>query len=293
MNAPARLSLFAVGLLAVFGAALLVGRYVVPDQSNRPAAPAHGAHGGHGGHSDHAMGGGDDVSPPVSGTSSTAGAYALTSLSGPATVGQSAPITFTITSGDRPLTAFTPAHEKELHLIVVRSDGAHFAHLHPTRDSAGAWSTAWTPPAAGAYRVFADFVPGDRAGDEPVVLSSTLEVGGDFAPVVPVLNRTSTVDGLTVTLDGTLAHGGSSTLTAQIRRNGRPVALQPYLGALGHLVLLRAGDLAYNHVHPLAGTGSDVPFAATAPSAGRYLAYLDFQVDGTVHTAPFVLDAQH
>ena len=34
-----------------------------------------------------------------------------------------------------------------------------------------------------------------------------------------------------------------------------------------------------------------VSFAATAPTAGRYLLYLDFKVDDTVHTASFVVDA--
>ena len=58
--------------------------------------------------------------------------------------------------------------------------------------------------------------------------------------------------------------------------------------------------LAYLHVHaegdePRDGdtAGPDVRFAAQAPTAGRYLLYLDFQVDGVVHTAEFVLDAGH
>ncbi|HWV50109.1 MAG TPA: hypothetical protein VN035_11695, partial [Microbacterium sp.] len=37
--------------------------------------------------------------------------------------------------------------------------------------------------------------------------------------------------------------------------------------------------------------GPTVDFTAGVPSAGRYLLYLDFQVDGQVHTAQFVLDA--
>ena len=32
---------------------------------------------------------------------------------------------------------------------------------------------------------------------------------------------------------------------------------------------------------------------AEAPTAGRYLLYLDFQVEGKVHTAEFVVDAGH
>ena len=78
----------------------------------------------------------------------------------------------------------------------------------------------------------------------------------------------------------------------------RRVALvEPYLGAFGHLVALRDGDLAYLHVHPhgdapTAGQTSepDIVFEAIAPTPGRYLLFLDFQVDGQVHTAPLVLD---
>ena len=31
-------------------------------------------------------------------------------------------------------------------------------------------------------------------------------------------------------------------------------------------------------------------FEAAAPTPGRYLLFLDFQVDGQVHTAPLVID---
>jgi hypothetical protein len=73
--------------------------------------------------------------------------------------------------------------------------------------------------------------------------------------------------------------------------------LQPYLGAYGHLVALREGDLAYLHVHPdghpgdgTTAPGPDVVFGAEVPSPGRYLLFLDFRHDGEVHTAPFVVD---
>ena len=73
--------------------------------------------------------------------------------------------------------------------------------------------------------------------------------------------------------------------------------LEPYLGAFGHLVALRDGDLAFLHVHP----EGDEPTAGRhrrarcrvrrrAAHPGRYLLYLDFQVDGKVHSAPFVVD---
>ena len=74
--------------------------------------------------------------------------------------------------------------------------------------------------------------------------------------------------------------------------------LQPYLAAYGHLVALRAGDLAYLHVHPAGAPGDGVTpagpgitFYATAPTAGDYRLYLDFQHDGVVRTAEFTVHA--
>ncbi|GAA3039521.1 hypothetical protein GCM10010528_20110 [Gordonia defluvii] len=294
MNTAARLSLFTLGLLGVFGAALLVGRYVVPNQTGSSGHAAHSSSTSTEANSN--RGHGNDSADPAMGTTSTVGGYGLTDLRGPSAPGLAAPLSFTVTAGDgEPLSRFTPAHDKELHLIVVRSDGAHYAHLHPTRDGAGTWSTTWRAPAAGSYRVVTDFVPGDRDGDEPVVLSSTVEVAGQFDPSTPTPSRTATVDGFTVTVDGDLGPHGTSMLTARVRHAGQTVRLQPYLGALGHLVVLRAGDLAYTHVHPRqdATAGTDVAFGATAPSTGRYFAYFDFQIDGVVRTAAFVLDTHH
>ena len=79
--------------------------------------------------------------------------------------------------------------------------------------------------------------------------------------------------------------------------DGEPVAdLDPYLGALGHLVAIRRGDMAYLHVHPTtesAGPGGpDVPFIVTAPTAGTYRLFFDFSHEGDVRTAAFTVVAE-
>ncbi len=77
-----------------------------------------------------------------------------------------------------------------------------------------------------------------------------------------------------------------------VSRNGRPVqAFDSYVGHRGHLVALRDGDLSYSHVHPEpeAGVG-EIVFDTELPSAGRYRLFLQFKVDGAVHTAPFTVD---
>jgi hypothetical protein len=78
-----------------------------------------------------------------------------------------------------------------------------------------------------------------------------------------------------------------------VTRDGRPVRPQPYLGAGGHLVALREGDLAFLHVHPEehAHDGDEIAFETTLPTAGRYRLFLQFRDAGRVHTVAFTTEA--
>ena len=50
----------------------------------------------------------------------------------------------------------------------------------------------------------------------------------------------------TVALEGDTAPGADTVLTTRIELDGQPVTdLEPYLGAFGHLVAIRSGDLGY------------------------------------------------
>lgn len=280
------------------------------DHGTQGTHAEHGAYGTHAGHGTHADHGAHTAADTTAGVSLAAGGYTLAPVSAPAAVREQGKLSFRILHADgAPVTAFAPQHEKELHLIVVRSDGAQFRHVHPALDRAtGTWSIPWTWGAAGSYRVFADFAAlhgpeGQMA--HPVTLTRTVEVAGFYAPVAPVASAQTAVDGLDVEIAGDLVPGSRSALTVTIRRDNAPVTtLQPYLGAFGHLVALREGDLAYLHVHPEstaplrqaqgpeATSGPEVHFGAHVSTAGRYLLYFDFQLDGSVHTASFVLDAK-
>ncbi|WP_243056368.1 heavy-metal-associated domain-containing protein [Nocardioides sp. SR21] len=301
MNTPARLGLYGAGLAVLFVGAFAAAGAVVPQStvdSWTQEAEGHdmGAEGA-GGHGDaHAPA----APTAVRGVSSAQDGYLLTPVAAPDEVDESGTLSFRIHDAHgEALTSFATEHDKELHLIVVRTDGSRFRHVHPTMAADGTWSLPWEWAAAGTYRVYADFVPGGEGEGDPVTLTRTVDVAGPFAPVVPVPADVATVDGFTVELVGDLAVGESSQLTLSVSRGGEPVTtLQPYLGAFGHLVALREGDLAYLHVHPegdepAAGetSGPEISFLAEAPTPGRYLLYLDFQVDGQVHSAPFVVDA--
>lgn len=296
MRTPLKLTAYAMGLVLIFGAAAGAGRVIGPDETPA-AAPAHQAEadaragsaaGGHaeaesGGHAETGAEAQAEAGAPAGipgGLQVAEAGYRLTPIS---TSLPAQPFSFRVLGPDgRPVTHYTPTHEKNLHLIVVRRDLTGFRHLHPTMAADGTWSIALPVTGAGQYRVFADFQPAART--EGLTLGVDLPAPGAYAPrPLPPAAAVAEVDGYTVTLAGALTPGRSSKLTLTVTRAGRPVELEPYLGAYGHLVALREGDLAYLHVH---AEGANT-YYAEVPSAGAYRLYLDFQHGGTVRTAEF------
>ncbi|MEU8653950.1 hypothetical protein [Streptomyces sp. NPDC048737] len=289
MNPLQKIGAFTAALAAAFGAAYGVGTALGPAGPETTAA-------GHTGSPSS-----EPAAKPPAGNLLPAGlqvsqdGYSLDLETTAVPAGKSS-LRFVVRDADgAPVTRYETDHGKQLHLIVASRELTTYRHLHPVRAADGTWSTPVDLPAAGGYRVFADFVP--AGGSEGLTLGSDLSVTGPYrASRAPAPAATVTVDGYTVALEGTLAAGGESDLAFTVRRDGRPVTdLEPYLGAYGHLVALRSGDLAYLHVHPHEEaegektSGPEVSFAATAPSAGTYRLFLDFKVDGTVRTAAFTV----
>src|SRR5262249_20793433 len=111
---------------------------------------------------------------------------------------------------------------------------------------------------------------------EPHTLAADLTKDGEFrSQPLPPASNTATVDGLTVTRRG---------LDFTVTRAGRPVPIEDYLGAKGHLVALREGDLAFLHVHP---DENRLRFEADLDTRTRYRLFLQFKTGGIVHTAAF------
>ena len=175
-------------------------------------------------------------------------------------------------------------HEKRMHLILARRDLTGFQHLHPEQDDDGSWRTEARLDEAGSYRLFADF---SYKGD-PHTLASDLRVDGaaDLRPLPATSATAVSDDGYDVRLEaGNARPGEEADLRFTITRGGVPVETEPYLGAGGHLVALREGDLAFLHVHPT--SDADVRFAATFPTEGRYRLFLQFKHEGRVQTVAF------
>ncbi|MFF4805300.1 hypothetical protein ACFY1U_44125 [Streptomyces sp. NPDC001351] len=274
MNTGLRITVFAAALAATFGTAYGVGTSV-GGISAEPERTAHQKH-ATASHDEHGGGSHEPAAPP-GGLQMSDGGYTLHLKTPAVEAGRNTILRFTIVrdATGRPLTAYRREHTKELHLIIASRDLTRYRHLHPTRAADGTWSTPVKLPAAGTYRVFADFTP---RGGEGLTLGADLTASGAYKPEpLPAPGTTAVTDGYEVSLRGRPAPGRSSELTLTVSRNGKPVRdLQPYLGAYGHLVALRSGDLA---------------FTTTVPSPGTYRLFLDFKHAGEVHTAAFTVRA--
>ena len=276
MSAATKIAAFAAALAVVFAAAFGIGAVFGP--TSAPAGTAE--------HAEHA----ESAAP------SGENRYTLQLEQSLAAAGPAVPLRFVIRDpSGAPVTGYTLSHDKELHLIVVRRDFTGYQHVHPVRDNSGTWSVPLNLSNAGVYQVFADFVP---AGGESVTLAADLHVAGRYDPQpLPPASTTATVDGYAVTLSGEPTAGAASELALSVTQGGVPVTdLQPYLGAYGHLVALRAEDLAYLHVHPMGEPGDgvtpagpEIRFHTAFPSAGSYRLYLDFKHQNKVHTAEFTV----
>ena len=304
MNAAGRLAAYGTGLVLLLGVGLGAGRLLMPDPAAtaQPHSSDSAESGEHGHDGDRSSATVPESPDAISGLSLSQHGYVLGPVTAPRQAGKPGQLSFTIEDAEgAPVTDFTVSHSKKLHLIVVRTDGTRFRHVHPTLDdSTGTWSLPWSWDAGGSYRVFADFVPTEADDAPDVTVSRTVDVAGELIPAPATsINRTDVVDGYEVSLSGELKAGQSTQLQVEVTEDGKPVTtLEPYLGSFGHLVALRDGDLAYLHVHPEGDTptpgaagGPRISFLVEAPTAGRYLLYLDFQIGGTVRTATFVLDA--
>jgi hypothetical protein len=316
MSAPVKLTAFAAVLAVLFGGGALAGAAIgpAPDEpetsaDSHGAEPADGAHAesepaepeaGHGDDGGHAAEGGA-APAPVRGLGVAEGGLRVVVADPELRRGRTERLAFRIVdAAGKTVRDYDVEHTKRMHLIIARRDLTGFQHLHPRQTADGTWTTRVRLDEAGSYRLFADF---SHKG-EARTLATDLRVDGaaDLQPL-PAARPTAVSDGgYDVRLDpGTVKPGKEADLRFTITKDGVPVHTEEYLGAGGHLVALREGDLAYLHVHPTEDHADDaaadehddsIGFAATFPTEGRYRLFLQFQHEGRVHTVAFTQEVR-
>lgn len=282
-GAHVKLGVFVGGVAAALVAGFGLGKVITPTSPTAGAqtgAPAPQMSAGVHAHTGPQAAAGSDVG----GLAISAGGYTLNPVSH-----DGGKISFVIKdSAGQAVTSFATVHEKQLHLIAVRRDLTGYQHLHPEMAPDGTWSVQTAISQPGVWRVFADFTALATGGAQSALtLGYDITIPGDYRPMaLPAAARESTVEGQTVTYEGTLNVGATAPLLFRVPG----ATLEPYLGSFGHLVALRDKDLAYVHVHPEAQlSGGAVKFWMAAPSPGTYRMFFDYQVGGKVRTAEFTL----
>lgn len=206
---------------------------------------------------------------------------------------------------------FQKLYEKQMHLIVVDSTLEYFTHLHPELDDS-TFEISTQFPKEDVYRLYTDFQP---FGATEQQFAFSLPVGDgrqQKSTQQPDKNLTKVFGDYEVTLsapplDAQEMSIGNQTLTFTIKDAGteKPVTtLEPYLGAFGHLVMIKQDNYAYLHVHPqnpitptpglTGGPGvSFVPlglYGAIQP--GIYRVFAQFNPDGNLFTADFTVKVE-
>lgn len=192
---------------------------------------------------------------------------------------------------------FETVHEKKLHLIIVRDGLDQFAHIHPEIDRAKNITGTFTFPTAGKYRLYADHKP---TGKKQATAIAEVNVAGTSPPspqLVPNAPGRVKGDGLVadIAMEKTNSDGTTRISFSLFDAAGKPVAdLQPYLGAMGHLIVISGDGKRYIHSHHVKGKapGGAVTFEVHFPHPGVYKGWGQFRRSDMVHDVPFVVKVE-
>lgn len=195
---------------------------------------------------------------------------------------------------------FVVVHTKPWHLLVMSNDLRWFDHIHPEAQPDGSYTVTETFPAGGDYLLLSDVSP---RGYGQQFLPVPLKVGGApfGTPYKLAPSPTSgEFGGVKVSLDAPAplkAHTDVALVFKVSTPDGKPATdLEPYLGAMGHLIIVSEDRTRFVHAHPMStdtGPAGTVRFVTRFPKPGLFKAWAQFQRGGKVITADFVVRVQN
>ncbi|MGD0057873.1 MAG: DUF2231 domain-containing protein [Verrucomicrobiia bacterium] len=196
-------------------------------------------------------------------------------------------------------------HEHLLHLIIVSEDLSFFDHVHPVRQTDGSFTLDYKFPHGGHFLLFADVTP---YGERAQVFRLPATVTGVDLPAAkvnlsPTLAREIGPYHVEMIVQPrTLVAERETQLALRLELNGKPVTdLSPYIGAMGHCVIISEDTQWYLHSHPQMFTmalpanargGPEVAFHTMFPKPGRYKVWGQFKRDGKIIVADFVVNVE-
>ena len=194
-----------------------------------------------------------------------------------------------------PVREFEIVHEKFYHVFLVSQDLSVFIHTHPELQPDSSFRLGVRLPKPGMYRILSDFYP---KGGTPQLVINTLMVPGEGFHLAPaklvrdVAPRQAENLGIDMTTDPPQPRAGAkTTLVFSLTPNE---GIEPYLGAMAHLLAASADLVDMIHSHPMQaidhGSGSkELQFKITFPRASVYRVWIQSQRKGVVNTAAFTI----
>jgi hypothetical protein len=213
-----------------------------------------------------------------------------------------------------PVSDLLTVHEKPLHLFIVSRDLEYFAHVHPEPSGDGGFVLKHDAP-PGEYMIIADFLP--RSGTSQMVHRAIVAPGLNrpaaptaISPPRPDIpdaaasgsgnptwgSAEKIVDGVRIRLDAADIIAGQIGLLRFHLFNaadGTPIAdLEPFLGAAGHMLMTNSTltDAVHGHPEETGTHTSFITFKPVMPPPGVAKLWIQFQRNGKVTTASFVID---
>ncbi|MFZ3590215.1 hypothetical protein ACOI1C_13320 [Bacillus sp. DJP31] len=180
-------------------------------------------------------------------------------------------------------------HEKLLHLIVVDEHLDQYFHLHPEEVEPGEFVMVKSLE-EGTYKAFIDIKPRDLSYS---VDPQTFTIGEEgeshgHTSLKTDTELSKTVNGVKVEFNPTSLKANEEITLSFVFPNGEN--LQPYLGAMGHVVILDEMGEKFVHVHP--ANEDETKFITEFAESGIFKLWAEFQIDGEVYTYPFTVEIE-
>jgi hypothetical protein len=187
-------------------------------------------------------------------------------------------------------------HERVFHLFVISEDLQHFAHVHPEPISPGVFGLDFVFPTGGMWRLLTDFYPSHAT---PQLVAKTLLLpGGTLLPaqLSPDAGQPKQAGNIRVSLKLGPEEPIAGEKTLLYYRIEPREDFEPFLGAMGHMLVASPDLIDLMHTHPflidggLATPPTDaklVQFNVIFPRPGVYRVWAQFQRAGLVNTIPF------
>lgn len=240
--------------------------------------------------------------PTVAAPPASAGLRAFADVQGAFGTGAPVVVTLHLVGPDyAPLPAdrLQRVHTEQLHVLAVDPSLADYSHLHPVpQPDAGDWRFDFRPRFDRPYRLWLDITP---VGGKQQYLMVTLNEKAPGAPVAASTNLEASSGDVSgrLSFDAPLVAGRNARGRVELSRGGKPLtALQPVMGAYGHIVGIGGDWRSIAHVHPMGAAprsaedrgGPVLEFHLEPATPGFLKLFVQVRVDDADVYLPFGLE---